>query len=470
MTLPIVMTSAGRQPTSPSDLRSQLVTIAEGLSPGLTTDLPGELIEDIASTDVGALSVIDSALTDLIASVTPYGANAYILGQLGAMLGITQGVGSNASVYVVFYGTPGFTVNVGFTVSDGTHQFVVQDGGVVGSSGASPALYCLCTVSGTFPVPENTVTTLATSVPSTIVLTCNNPTAGTPATSDQSVQDYRAQVLDANVASAQGFTTCLKTQLLKVPGVLARTVSVQQSGSSWKVLCAGGDPYAVAYAIFMGVANPADLIGSILNVTGITNANPGVMTVDKAHGFSTGQVIGVTGVTGMSGINGVSLTVTVTAPSAFSLGINTTSSGAYVGGGIVTPNLRNVSVSINDYPDTYVIPIVTPLAQTVGVFLVWNTTSPNFVSDAAITQLGQPAVVGYINGLTAGQAINIFELQEVFKSAVSSILQPSLISRLVITFTLNGVAASPVTGTGIVLGDAESYFVTSATGVSISRG
>ena len=51
--LPVSYTSAGPVPLTAEELRAQLVSRAIALSPGLTTDLPGSLIEDVASTDVG---------------------------------------------------------------------------------------------------------------------------------------------------------------------------------------------------------------------------------------------------------------------------------------------------------------------------------------------------------------------------------------------------------------------------------
>ncbi|WP_420488937.1 hypothetical protein [Phytobacter diazotrophicus] len=58
------------------------------LSPGLTTDLPGSLIEDIVSTDVGALLVCDQARVDLINSVGPLKTNLTMLNLLAQQSGI----------------------------------------------------------------------------------------------------------------------------------------------------------------------------------------------------------------------------------------------------------------------------------------------------------------------------------------------------------------------------------------------
>lgn len=471
MTLPTVMTVAGLQPTSPTDLNTALIALVSASNPGYTV-LPGGLIEDISSTDVGALTIIDQARVDLVNSVTPLGANAFLLPQLGQIYGVQQGVGYNTSVYVVFTGTAGFAITKGFTVSDGTYQYVVQDGGVISAvGGQSLPLFCLATQSGSWPVPINTVSNFVTSVPTGVTLTCTNPTAGTPGVATgQTLEDYRAQVLQAGNAVAQGMATFLKTQLQKVPGVQARLVSVRLINGLWEILCGGGDPYQVANAIFQGIFDLGTITGSTLLVSNITNANPGVITTGFNHGFTTGQVINITGVVGTTGINGVALTITVISPTSFSIGINTTTNGAYVSGGVITPNLRNVTVSINDYPDIYPIIFVNPPLQTVGISLLWNTLSTNFVSAASVAQLGAPALVNYINSIYVGQPINVFELQIVFQTAIASIIPPTLLSRMVFSVTINGILVNPVAGTGVINGDPESYFLTSSANIVINQG
>lgn len=257
-----IITPNGAQPTSPQVLRDELVAAATALAPGLTTTLPGSLIEDLASTATGALTVQDSAYVDLVNSISPYTANDFILLQLGNVYGVAQGVGSNTSVYVTFYGTPGFVINAGFIVSDGTHQYTVQDGGVISSGGESPALYCLATVSGSWAVPANTVTVLITSVPISVTLTCNNVNTGLPGASAQSIDDYRAQVIQAGKAVSIGMLTYLKTQLQNVSGVQSRLISVRSVAGGWEVLVGGGDPYAVGGAILNSLFNIGDLQGA----------------------------------------------------------------------------------------------------------------------------------------------------------------------------------------------------------------
>lgn len=67
-------------------------------------------------------------------------------------------------------------------------------------------------------------------------------------------------------------------------------------------------------------------------ISGITNANPGVVTTSAAHGYKTGDIARIRGVDGMSQVNGQSFTITVTGATTFSIGVNTTAYGAYIAG------------------------------------------------------------------------------------------------------------------------------------------
>lgn len=68
-------------------------------------------------------------------------------------------------------------------------------------------------------------------------------------------------------------------------------------------------------------------------ITGITKANPGVITTSTPHGFSTGDLIYLSGIGGMTELNGTVVTITSTGASTFSIGVNTTSYGTYTSGG-----------------------------------------------------------------------------------------------------------------------------------------
>lgn len=469
MTVPIVVNESGLQPQTPAALLAQLIALVSATNPGYTANLPGSLVEDISSTDVGAITLCDSALVELVNSLTPYGANAFLLTQLGNLYGVPQNPETVTSVSEVFTGPPGFVIAQGFTVSDGTYQYVAQDGGVIGAGGTSQPLFFTATTVGSWAVLSSTVNQIVTPPPSGVTLTVTNPEAGTPGTGAESEADYRSRVLQAGQAIAQGVPTFLKTQLSKVPGVQARLISVlQQSGGGWEIICGGGDPYEVGYAIYQAIPDISTLVGSTLSVSGITSANPGVVTTTLNHGFSTGQVIQIID-SNPTAYNGT-YTITVITETTFSLGVNTSGFAAYVGSAVVTPNLRNESVSLDDYPNTYVIPFVNPPQQTVTIAVTWNTTSTNFVSSASVAQLGAPAIADYVNAISAGQPMNLFELQDVFQTAIASILSPALLTRMVFSVNINGVGVAPIAGTGIIAGDPESYFLTTDSQITFIQG
>jgi len=395
--IPIVLTQAGRTNTPPSTLRDQLVALVSATNPGYTADLPGSLIEDIASTDVGALTLIDQAVTETIDSITPYGANAWLLTQLGNVYGVAQGASTNTSVYVVFTGTVGYVIPQGMTISDGVHQYLVQDGGVIASGGSSSPLYCVAIDSGSWAVPASTVTTIITSVPSSITLSVTNPQPGIPSAGAETEGQYRARVLQAGLSVCTGLTNTLKNSLTSVAGVQPRLVSVLQSSPGWEVIVGGGDPYEVANAIFNSVGDISLLVGS-------------------------------------------------------------------------STTARNITADLYDYPNTYSVVFVSPVDQVVTVSLTWNTIATNYVAPASVSQLGNPAIASYINGLPVGQPINEFELQTVFQQAIASIVPPQLLSRMVWAFTVNSTPVSPSSGTGLIPSDPEGYFTVTTAAITIAQG
>ena len=217
--LPLVMTAQGLQPMSPTDLRAQLVALVAATNPDYTANLPGSLIEDIASTDTFALVESDSFLVDLVNSLTPYGANAFLLNQLGILYGVDRQPITNTSVYLVFTGPPGYTIAPGFVVGDGTYQYITQDGAICGLDGTTLPIYALATTAGAWEVQPNTTVQMITSVPGNIGLSVTNPVAGIPSQSGEPISVYRERCWTAGLAASTGMGRYLKTLVGNVPGV-----------------------------------------------------------------------------------------------------------------------------------------------------------------------------------------------------------------------------------------------------------
>ena len=267
---PLNISVAGAIPTSPATLNADLISAVSAVVPDYTANLPGSLIEDLSSTVTAALAQIDQARVDAVNSLAEPTMSPYVLNQLGQAEGIPQGQATNTSAYVVFSGPAGYLIVPGFLVSDGTHQYAVQDGGVIASNGQSSPLYVVASQSGSWTPGENTITQIVTSVPSGIALTVTNPNAGTPGGTPQTVQSYRAQIMQSNVSVVQGTASAIRTLVQQVPGVNPRLISVLQSTGGWEVIVGGGDPYQVAGAIYRAVLDLGTIVGSSISVRNVT--------------------------------------------------------------------------------------------------------------------------------------------------------------------------------------------------------
>jgi hypothetical protein len=465
------MTPQGLQPQAPSDLRAQLIALVTATNPDYTANLPGSLIEDISSTDVFALIESDSFLVDLINSVTPYGANAFLLSQLGILYGIDPQPVTNTSVFVVFSGPPGYVIGQGFVVGDGTYQYICQDGGMIGTDGISLPIYALATQSGSWPVNPNTVVQLLSSVPANITVSVTNPISGVPSVSGEPISVFRERCFTGGLAASTGMARYLKTIVGNIPGVQNRLISVQQNGDQFVVIVGGGDSYQVAYAIWQADFYTPGLAGATIEIAGISNTNPAVITTASNHNLVTGDQEFITGIVGMELINNQTYPITVVSAQSFSIPVDATIMGKYQDGGVVTPNPINMYVTINDYPDTFLIPYVNPPIEMVDVVLTWITNSPNFVSPTAIAQASVPNIVDYINSLPAGTTpINLNVLTQVFLESISTILPGEYVIDIQWQISVGGVGVSPAGGTQVIFGDRYSYFFTENGMITVSEG
>lgn len=578
--IPVIMGAAGAVPTPPITLRNALTTVATGLAPGLTTNLPASLIEDVASTAVGALVQIDQARVETINSNSPLGANLFTLLQFGNLyLGDgTPNPQTNTTVQVVLTGTPNFALSPGFTVSDGTNEYVLSSSGSTGSTGTSLPLTVVALNSGSFVVPANTVTTIVTSLPPGVTLTVTNPQEGTSGAPAELESDYRARILQAGRASAQGMPTFVKTQLAQVPGIPRRLIAMPQTSGGFKILVSGyTDQTQVGAAILAGLFDITRLTISENTITGITQALPppaaplltpnsvgGTLSTETVwvlytyvgvYGETQSSVptsVGVTGPTGQvvcttpivqSGaigynvyssnqdlssswvkqnsspvpfgtnfsintlvtgsavaptenttgivttslwnnvVNGSTITIagvtpsqyngsftaTVFTPTTFSTGVDTSGYSNWVSGGVVTPNVRNVTASINDYPDTYEIPFVNSPQQTVTLSVTWNTSGTYFVDPTAVQQAAAPALAAYINSIGTGLPILVHQLEQAFLQSVANFLPPYLVNVLFFAVSIAGVGVAPLPNTVEILGDPESFFLCQSSGVTVQQ-
>lgn len=111
------------------------------------------------------------------------------------------------------------------------------------------------------------------------------------------------------------------------------------------------------------------LTDTAVNISAITNANPGQVTTAVAHGLTTADLVYIAGVTGMTQVNDLTFTVTVTSPTIFTIGVDTTAFGVYGGGGTVAEVI----------PSTERVMGIWRFIQSGGTFetLVFSTTRAN---------------------------------------------------------------------------------------------
>lgn len=472
--LPIVMSPQGPVPITPAALRTRLTSLVSKTNPGYINNLPGSLIEDIASTDVGALIISDQFLIDLINSVTPYGANAFILNQLGTdIYGIQPAAATNTAVDLIFTGPPGFIIIPGFVVNDGQYRYICADGGVIGTYGDSLPIHAVAITAGTWAVPAGSVTGLTTSVPLGINLAVTNPADGIPSLATETEQSFRTRTLTAGLAASTGMDRYLKTLLWNIPGVMQRLVSVSHHPGQckWTILVGGGDPYQVAWAIYYALGDLVSLSGPNIQIVNISNTNPVVISTAYNHNLLSGMNETLSGISGNLSILNGTYPITVIDTQNFSIPVDGTLLFPYNnGGGIVTPNPILQQITLNSYPDYYLIPFIIPAQQLVSIVIQWDTNSPNYVSPQAIAQISTPAIVNYVNSLYVGiTPLNLYDMQAIFIDSIADIVLSENVTVIDIQVAFDGKAQVPTPNTGVIPGDPYSYFYTTTNNVIVNQ-
>ena len=95
------------------------------------------------------------------------------------------------------------------------------------------------------------------------------------------------------------------------------------------------DTYALEFgALKMRVIrNGGYVLETAKTITGITQANPGVVTTSGSHGYLTGDDVFLSGAVGMTQVNGRRFRVTVLSATTYSIGVSTSAYTAWASGG-----------------------------------------------------------------------------------------------------------------------------------------
>ena len=161
------------------------------------------------------------------------------------------------------------------------------------------------------------------------------------------------------------------------------------------------------------ISNGAYVTKAAIAISGITQANPGVVTA-VAHGLASGNEVELAGILGMTQLNGRNFLAVVVDANHFSLqdlngvGVNTTGYSAYISGGNVLPILEIASPYItSDLPllkYTQSADTMTLTHQSYPPYDLKRVTTTNFTLTQAVTgpTIGIPAnnVVTPVNNST----------------------------------------------------------------------
>lgn len=144
---------------------------------------------------------------------------------------------------------------------------------------------------------------------------------------------------------AQGLRACENFQILPHGGARKRSgftfVTAQKSATDDVVMVPFQFNVEQAYMMLFGPGyvwffkDRGLITQAPVSVSAITQANPGAVTTATAHGLTTGDRVVLLAVAGMTELNNRQFTVTVTSPTAFTLGVDTSGYDAYTSGGTV---------------------------------------------------------------------------------------------------------------------------------------
>lgn len=150
--------------------------------------------------------------------------------------------------------------------------------------------------------------------------------------------------------------------------------------------------------------------GATLTVSGITKANPAVVTTSSPHGYKSGDVVILEGLyqtanTGMPQINGIPFTVTVLSSTTFSIPWNTNQSAytAITGGATGTPRVKKVLYPYIYFPGTtFIGAITTGTTTTISTTSAHNLVVGQEVAFRIPSQWGTVELNSLPNTLTPG--------------------------------------------------------------------
>lgn len=396
-----------------------VIITAQGLQPQSPANLLAQLTNNVALTNPGytnnlPLSLIEDVSSTDVAAIALCDQARVDLGNSlspnGANEPLLLQLGAVAGLPM---GTPSF-VNVGVQVS-GTAGYIVTRGAIVSD--------------GTYSYQTQAPVIIPTSGWSSTVLAVALSSSQTAVPAANTVTQLKTSV-------PSGYTVNVNNPAAGNPAQPAETFQSYRA----RVLQAG-----LAASVGTG-RYIKTLVGAVPGVTprliAVQQASPGIRVIVGGSGDPY-QVA-------------LAILQSVADPSQLV--------GHAAGGSTVTTN-------VVDYPDTYTVLSVLPVAQVVTSLVVtWNTSLTSFSGGAAFPTLTVAPLAAYINQLIVGQPMNLLEMQAIFQQAIAGVLDPNMLTRLVFSVYINGTPTPPAAGYSDIPGGAESYFTCDPTVITVAQG
>ena len=75
-------------------------------------------------------------------------------------------------------------------------------------------------------------------------------------------------------------------------------------------------------------------------------------------------------------------------------------------------------MTINDWPDHFLVSYVLPAAERTAITVVWTTDSPNYISPGAVASIVSQPILDYVNSIPCGLTpLSVYELETLFLDA-----------------------------------------------------
>ncbi len=271
--------------------------------------------------------------------------------------------------------------------------------------------------------------------------------------------NYTTGVVSITFNAAVPIATAITITYDYFPGYPVLMIATFITATNVKVLIVADSRRLNIYDVTNNILN---YLGATYTITGITNANPGVVTTSTAHNLSTGDRVFIYGVRGMTQVNNLNdgfYTIIRTAANTFSIGVDTTAFGAWTSGGIVEL-IYQVSIT-----------------QPVSNFYSWvnypdNNSNPRLLFTNNVGQIGYyaphltPSVGNYVSYPLFFPASDFQMLTDAGAQVITITCLQMFVNKdrlLLLRTTENGVIRPQrirISGTGVN----SDNFLTSATG------